>query len=119
MPSYVFIRIPMNLYYKIYDAQGVVRVVMFNGRIAVIREDEIEMLREVGKCKEVILVSTREFEQGDEVEIVEGKFTGFRGKVFCVRNSNKVGLEIQELGYTVVVDRDDIRLVYRQEFSEV
>lgn len=53
IPSYVFIKIPINFYYNVYDAHGVVRKVMINGRIFVVKEEEIEILRKGERCKEV------------------------------------------------------------------
>lgn len=119
IPSYVFIKIPLKFYYKVYDAHGIVRIVMFNGRIAIISDEEIDMVKKVEKCNEVKLVSTREFEDGNEVEIVDGKFIGFRGRVLNIRNGNEVGIIVEELGMTLIVNKGKIKQIQKQELIKV
>ena len=114
IPSYVFIKIQLNLYYRIYEVSGVVRIIMFNGRIAIIKEEEIEMLRKVENCKKLELVSTKDFKKNDKVEIVNGKFIGLRGSVVNIRDSRKVGIIIEEIGYTIIVDKEDIQLIQKR-----
>ena len=111
IPSYVFTKIPLNLYYCIYDAYGIVRIIMFNGRIAIIKEEEIELLRMVENCREAVVITDKNFRKGDEVEIVKGKFTGESGKILSERNNGKVGILIEEIGIKIIIDKENLRLI--------
>lgn len=81
IPSYVFANVHNQSYHKIYDAQGIVRVITFNGRIARIRESEIELLRRATKSEEPVSVSKEIYHKNDEVEIIGGLFTGCNGTI--------------------------------------
>lgn len=111
IPSYVFVNLPSNNYHKAYDANGIVRAVMFNGRLAIVKLDEIELLRRVCRTENPVTVSRLKFRLKDEVEIISGLFAGYRGTVVQLGKQCKVGIQIKEIDFSVVVDvpHDQIR----------
>ncbi len=106
IPSYVFARPNPTQSLKIFTIDGIAYVVKFNGQIAVIRDEDIELLKKAEKCKEVELVSTNEYKGNEEVEIVEGIFAGRRGRVVMSDNRCRVGIRIEPIEYSLVVEID-------------
>lgn len=111
IPSYVFACLPLNEHHKVYSANGIVRIVMFNRRVAIINPFEIELLRKVCCTENPVSVKTFNFCLMDEVEIISGLFAGYRGTVVQFGMKCKVGIQIKEIDYSVVVDvsHDQIR----------
>jgi len=87
-----------------FTVNGIVNVVKFHGRVAYIRDEEIELLKKVEKCDEVVLTSNEEYKENDEVEIVEGMFAGYKGRVVDNGNKCKVVIRIEPIDYSLVVD---------------
>ena len=103
IPSYVFVFISPNTHHQLFDIPGLVRVVMFNGRIAVIRPTEIELLRRTEHHPEVKMIGMQRFHHGEHVDIIDGPFAGYSGHVLEMENSYSVAISIEELSYAVVV----------------
>lgn len=107
IPSYVFLHIDPRLYIKVYDFPGIVRVLTFNGRVAIVQPEEIELLRRAtvaGKEKIKLESSTPKYHLNDEVEIIEGLFSGYRGVVVRDEKTCRVSIRIEELQCAVVVE---------------
>ncbi|MDI6804526.1 MAG: UpxY family transcription antiterminator [Bacteroidota bacterium] len=116
MPSYVFAYLPLNEHHQVFGVPGIVRIVMFNKRVAIVNPSEIELLRKVCRTENPVSVKTLKFCVKDEVEIISGLFAGYRGTVVQFGKNYKVGIQIKEIDYSVVVDvsHDQIR-----SYSEV
>ena len=104
IPSYVFVRIRPCDYLRLLSVCGVVKAVMFNRRIACIRDSEIELLKRATQCKEYIEVTGNAFHERDEVEIIGGSFAGYRGRVSGTGCKCKVHIMIAELQCAVSVE---------------
>lgn len=77
---------------------------MFNGRIARIHEQDIELLRKIENADESVEIVTQDFHRMDEVEIVKGIFTGYRGHVVSEGSKYKIGISIKEIEYSLVIE---------------
>ena len=110
--SYVFVHIDLRDYFRLFAIHGVVRVVMFRGRIARVRDHEIELLRCAARSGGEIAESAQNLRKQNEVEIINGLFAGHRGKVVHSGSKYKICIRIEELEYAVVVElsKADIRL---------
>ncbi|HXK31813.1 MAG TPA: hypothetical protein VJZ94_03790, partial [Candidatus Paceibacterota bacterium] len=75
---------------KVFQADGIVRVITFNRRLAVIRPSEIDLLRRIERTDEPVSISSSLFQAQEEVRITGGAFAGLRGKV--VRTEGTVEL---------------------------
>ncbi len=102
--SYVFVRCKNEHEVRgLVSVYGVVRVVYYLGRPAVVREDEIDAIREfllLAREREIIVLS-------DEVEIAVGPFEKRRGKVIEL-SSNYAKLYLEELGAKISVSLHDL-----------
>jgi transcription antitermination factor NusG len=103
IPSYVFVLLSPAEHYRLFDIPGFVRVVMFNGRVAVIRPMEIELLKRTVHHPETKAVGIEQYARGENVQIVGGLFAGYSGVVVHSEASCKVAVSIVELSYAVVV----------------
>lgn len=107
--SYIFVRHSEGQYFPIVQTQGVVRFVYYCGKPAVIREAEINRIRE-------FLARTDGYRTWLEpdmgVEIIRGPFCGAIGHIERV-GRNKLRLRISALGTVVYaeLERESVRVL--------
>lgn len=104
LPSYVLVRLTPSQYQRVYQADGVVRVVMFRGRVAIVQQQEIDLLRRIEQAGQPLSVSSNLFRANEEVQITSGAFQGLHGRVIRSDGTCRVVLEIHELSFAFVVD---------------
>lgn len=97
LKSYVFVHTPVKLRHKVFDAFGVVRFLFFAGKIAVVTEKEIDVLRIFCKEKD-IKISKKGFETGDEVMVIDGPLIGLTGRLKADASGGKISIYIAQLG---------------------
>jgi transcriptional antiterminator RfaH len=101
LPSYVFVFIEEGNRTDVFSVFGIVRYLFWLGKPAIIRESEIDLMREYlnGIYRSISISS---FIRGQFYEISEGVLSGRIGKVIEIQK-NKVKLELQSLGMMVVL----------------
>lgn len=100
--SYVFVRCREYELRMLLQVYGVSRIVYYNGKPAVVRDKEIETIREfLDRASEHPLCP------GDEVDIVCGAFKNISGKIKKIQKSYLV-LFLEQLGATVCVKLDTV-----------
>ena len=101
MPSYVFVNIEEAKRNDVFSAFGVVRYMFWLGKPAIVRESEIELMKQYlsGIYQSVSLTK---FTRGQLYKISEGLFSGKIGKVVETQK-NKIKLELQSLGVIVTL----------------
>lgn len=112
IPSVVFVHTTESELKHIYPIQGVVRILTYLGKPAVVREQEIENLRILLQTDHISEIQTVErFEQGEEIEVVRGPFKGIFATAIQEANSFRLVIEIQSLGtgFTVNVPKSYVR----------
>ncbi len=95
--SYVFVNTTERLKNEVFKVFGVVRFLFIAKKLAVVTDKEIEILRLFCKLNE-IKITTKGFESGDEVEIIEGALIGMRGVLKESQKGNKISIYIAALG---------------------
>ncbi|MDR3250157.1 MAG: UpxY family transcription antiterminator [Tannerella sp.] len=100
--SYIFVKCDEMELYKLVYVDNIVRVVFFNGRPAVIRQDEIDAIQVFLKEAEGKTLCT-----GDEVEILIGPMKHIFGKVTRIEKKYLI-LQIKELAVTVCVNTESV-----------
>ena len=107
--SYVFIKINGNQLYDILKFDGVVRFLYWNRKPAIVREEEIELIKRfLGEHESVRLEST-EFQVDQAVNFTASNLMGQQGKVLEVRNK-EVKVLIEGMGYYLVATVDKAKL---------
>lgn len=100
--SYVFVNCKEHELRNLLNIYGVVRTVYYDGKPAVVRQKEIDGIRqflEEAACHELCL--------GEEVEILCGAMKHVSGKVAKIKKTHLV-LFIEQLGATVCVNLNDV-----------
>lgn len=101
-PSYVFVHCEESKLRDLLRIYGVARVVYYSGKPAVIRQQEIDAVREF-----LELAAGKELLVGDEVEILCGAMKHVSGKVKKIKK-NHLLLWLDQIGATVCVKLDDV-----------
>ena len=102
--SYVFVNIEEKYRNKVFEAFGVVRYLFWLGKPAVIRDEEIYLLKD--SLKEVISsFEISEIKPGDVMNISRGPFQGKEGVVKVVEK-NKIQLILKELGFVITLTKE-------------
>lgn len=105
--SYVFVKCTDPVLRDLIRVYGVSRIVYYNGKPAVVRQKEIDAIKEfLEKAAQHSLCA------GEEVEILCGAMKSVSGKIKKVKKNHLV-LYLEQLGATVCVKLDDVARVDR------
>ena len=103
--GYVFVFISRKEYEAVLKIYNVVCYVYFEGKAAVIRDQDIHLLkRMLGQDDVELEITGEELKPGQMVEIIMGPLCGVVGELIDFKGKNKVALRIPPLGYTVLVE---------------
>lgn len=112
--SYVFVKIDESARTKVRMTNGVVNFVYWNGKPAIIKEKEIQVIRRFLDEFENVEVTKINFEPDDRVKVISGPMMEQEGKVLEVKN--KVAkVCIDSLGYMLVAYIDKSKLISAQQ----
>ena len=112
--SYVFVRVAYNDQLKVKEVNGILNFVNWLGKPAVIREDEINLIKQFLNEHESVQVQKCEVKVNDTVRIRRGLFSLHEGNVVEV-GSNLIKVVLPSLGFQMVaqVSKTNIELVPR------
>jgi transcription antitermination factor NusG len=96
--SYVFVRITESKLANILKIPGVVKIVYYLGRPAIVRQKEIDSIKEFLQQTEGYRIKVK---IGDKVEISSGVMQGVFGEVVRI-GKTKVVIQIEQLGLSLV-----------------
>lgn len=99
--SYVFVQIPERGQLPVVQTDGVLSFVTFLGKPAVIKDEEIDVIRQFLKNHQNIQVEKIEFSINDQVTIVRGPLMQQQGSVLEITH-NKVKVLLPSLGFALV-----------------
>lgn len=107
--SYVFVRIASSEHMKVLTVFGVSRFLYYLGKPAVIRNVEIEILKEFLNKTNGYRIW---FEKDQQVEIIEGPLIGKTGKIERIAK-DKLRLRIEQLDITLYaqLDKSSVRVI--------
>jgi transcription antitermination factor NusG len=108
--SYVFVRINDEDRTRVRMTDGVVNFVYWNGRPAIIKEKEIQVIRRFLDEYEQVDVQKIDFEPEERVRVISGPMMDQEGKIVEVKNKT-VKLCIDSLGYILIAYIDKSKLI--------
>lgn len=110
-PGYVFAHIPYREKLTVLTANGVLRIVSFNGQPFPVSDEEIEALRSLGALKSVQLC--RYLAVGRRVRISSGALEGLEGIVAKRKNSLRFIISIQAIqqSLSVEISAEDLQCI--------
>ena len=104
---YVFVRIAMDQYMTVLETENVVHFVRIAREMAPIPESEMEVLRRITLETDLeVDVRPGQIMEGDPVEIRAGSLAGLRGKVLKADGKRKLQVELEHVGYTLLITVD-------------
>ena len=110
--GYVFVYISRKEYEPVLRIYNVVSYIYFEGKAAIIRVEDINLLkRMLGQAEVELEITAEQFKPGQKVEIIAGPLMGVIGELIDFKGKNKVALRIPPLGYTVLVEAPGKNLV--------
>lgn len=99
-PGYVFVRVSEIERPYILQDYGVLNFVFWLGKPAIVRDKEIEAIREIAVHGNEISIKSESFEIGQLVILPDGPFKGMSGMVDQLDKSNMIVL-VEQLGCKV------------------
>jgi len=105
MNGYVFVKITPNENDKVMQTKGVVNFVRSEGKIAVIRDLEINRLKQLidlGYQMEAEAIN-RTYKEGDKVKITSGALKGIEGFVVESKESRQIEVLLESIGQCIRV----------------
>ncbi|MGV8095727.1 MAG: UpxY family transcription antiterminator [Mangrovibacterium sp.] len=103
--GYVFVRVSYREYYEALFTSGVLRYVCFEGKPAVITDDQVESLKRLMENKENdIQVTSEKIRKGDNIKVVSGPLKNFHAEVVDMRGKYRILLRLENLGCCVHVE---------------
>ena len=114
--GYVFVYISRKEYDLVLRIYNVVNYIYFEGKAAIIRKSDIELIkRMLGQAEMPIEITNEQLVAGQMVEIISGPLLGFIGELIDFKGKDRVAIRIPPLGYTVLIDTPGRNLkVYHQ-----
>ncbi len=112
LKGYVFINTTEKLKNEVFKVFGVVRFLYVSGKIAVVSEKEIEILRLFCEIKN-LKIEKKGFEIGDDFEIISGSLIGMVGKMIVNQKGSKISIYIAQLGLfaNINISLSDVRKI--------
>ena len=112
-PNYVFAEFELKDFHKITSIPHVIKLVKFGSEIAVLKEWEVTLIKNLGKISQPVTIHLGNFSKGDEVEIISGPLKNIRGQVNWKNASGLVELSIPSLHCfaQVLMNQKDLRKV--------
>jgi transcription antitermination factor NusG len=110
--GYVFVYISRKEYETVLKIYNIVSYVFFEGKAAIIRDEDINLLRRMlGQVEVELEITVEQLKTGQMVEIISGPLMGVVGELIDFKGKNKVALRIPPLGYTVLVEAPGKNLI--------
>ena len=103
IPSYVFIKIKEQERDLVFSVSGVVRYLFFLGKPAIIKESEINAMKETLN-HDFKVVGVMDLEKGQKFTIEEGTFKG-QEATFIEQKGNKIILRLESLGIKLILEK--------------
>ena len=103
LPSYLFVKVKAKNFHHVYRIQGIVKFVSFEGKPVSIPIKQIDNLRLLVNSDAEIEVTSENFAQGDNVEVMSGSLVGLTGELIKIGKKNRVVIRIDRLDQNLLV----------------
>lgn len=104
--SYVFVKVADNERTEVRFVDGVLNFVYWNGKPAIVKEEEIIELKKFLSEFEDVQVSNIDIKPADDVMLTSGVMMGAKGRVLRVMGPNTVEVRIESLGFLITAKFD-------------
>jgi transcription antitermination factor NusG len=108
--SYVFVQVHEEEQLQVRMVNGVLNFVYWNGKPAVVKEQEIDTIRKFLNEYEEVEVKPMNLQANQEVMVKRGLLMNNTGRIRRLMN-NKVEVVIESLGYTLVASLEKSNII--------
>ena len=103
--GYIFVCVDAFEYNKVLKTDGIVSYVRFEGKPAIIPEDQIETIKKLLRQSEIeIEVSPTGFSKGDQIEVIAGPLIGLQGRLASIKGKKRVAVDLEQLEISFLID---------------
>ncbi|MFK5855517.1 MAG: UpxY family transcription antiterminator [Bacteroidota bacterium] len=102
--SYIFVNIEQKDYYKVLQVPGTVKYITFEGHAVPIPEAQINAIKYYLEENDPENIDSSKWQKGIKVEVITGSMMGLIGELIEIRGKNKVKVEIEAIGSTLVIN---------------
>ncbi len=103
--TFVFIKTEKSKLYNTLEVQGALGILKYIGQPAVIKEQEIENLKILmNDSTEVSPIENVDFEEGEDVLVTQGPFTGLVAKSLVIKGKRRIVVAMEALGSALEVN---------------
>lgn len=99
--SYVFVHVGEEEFLAVKQTEGIINLLYWLGRPAVIKDEEIEAIRQFLQTYENVNIERVKVNVNNTVKIIDGPFMDMEGKVVEVMH-NTVKVILPSLGYALI-----------------
>lgn len=105
--SYCFVHIDKEQFYVPLKIKGVVKYVWFDGKPAVIPDEEIKLIKiacnSSYKIDTIDRVDTKTLLIGQKVKVIRGIFSGYEGEIVSINGKNRVMFRISNIPLSMII----------------
>ncbi|HPR32621.1 MAG TPA: UpxY family transcription antiterminator [Prolixibacteraceae bacterium] len=103
--GYIFVHISRKEYESVLKTQGVVSYVRFEGKPAVIPDEQIEWIKRMLRQSDIPVQLHREtFTVGDQIQVIAGPLIGIRGILITLKSKKRVAIQLEQLNVSLLVE---------------
>jgi transcriptional antiterminator RfaH len=103
IPSYLFVKTKAKKFHHVYRIPGIVKFVSFEGKPVSIPKKQIDNLRLLVNSDADVELSSENFAQGDNVEVISGSLIGLTGELIKIGKKNRVVIRIDRLDQNLLI----------------
>ncbi len=104
--SYIFVRTSEIRRNEVFAVNGITRYLSIGGQVCTVTNSEIERIRRICSFAGKVNIEHGHLQRGDEVEIMDGHFTGLRGQLLATKSGNRIKISIESLSCFAIVELD-------------
>lgn len=104
-PSYIFSKFEYKERFSILETHGVMKIVNFQGKPAIVPDWQIESLKVILENPETLRLENY-YRQGDLVKVVNGPFKGLNGTVKQQKGESRLVITIDGIMQSISVEID-------------
>lgn len=110
-PNYIFVYSSHSERYEALDAKGMIKFVSFNGKPAIIKDDQIEAIKKMLSGEVEVLTNTS-ITPGSRVKIMAGPLSGVVGTIERRNGRSRLIVRIECLNRAVSVKLSEDAIAY-------
>lgn len=115
--SYVFVRVTEHEQIKLRNTDGVINLVYWIGKPAIIKNEEIEIIKEFLSEHQQVSLEKISVKVNDLVQVIGGALMNYEGKVASVMTKT-VKVLLPSLGYMIVAEVEKINIKLLGDYKQ-